>query len=251
MAVPLFITGTGTGVGKTLITALLTLHLRRQGIHAIALKPYCSGSWDDTDLLIRANGGGLQRSQVTAVYCREPLAPYAALGVRDSLRCVTDAIELVKDWEMNCDVLIVEGAGGVAVPLAPHYTMASFLTELGALPLVVGCNRLGILSEVQVCHSFLDQCKRGAVGILLMGTEAPDESAVSNAGILKEVLAIPALFQLPFLGLGLENIEVLKRQEKKQRKTLARVAEWYNVSSSSSSGTEQITAPKNADLSEG
>ncbi len=67
------------------------------------------------------------------------------------------------------------------------------------------------------------------MGIVLMGTEAPDESAASNAEILREILAMPGPFQLPFLGPGLDEIEVLNRQEKKQRKTLARVAEWFSV----------------------
>src|ERR1700690_1658977 len=73
-----FITGTDTGVGKTVLTVLLARHLRERGINAAALKPVCSGGRDDARALRAALAGTLTRDEINPCHFRAPIAPLLA-----------------------------------------------------------------------------------------------------------------------------------------------------------------------------
>src|SRR6187402_963088 len=74
----LFITGTDTGVGKTLLTGLLLHHLRENGVHALAAKPFCSGGTQDVVFLNEIQNGELTLRQLNPFYFRDPVAPLVA-----------------------------------------------------------------------------------------------------------------------------------------------------------------------------
>src|SRR2546421_10854607 len=74
----LFITGTDTGVGKTLMTGLLLHHLRSTGCRALAIKPFCSGGTADIEILHALQDGELTRNEINAFYFRDPIAPLVA-----------------------------------------------------------------------------------------------------------------------------------------------------------------------------
>ena len=71
----IFVTGTDTGVGKTLLTGLLVAHLLNSGKRAIALKPFCSGGMDDVEFLYAMQGGAVAREEINPFYFPEPVAP--------------------------------------------------------------------------------------------------------------------------------------------------------------------------------
>src|SRR5262245_13651843 len=74
----LFITGTGTGVGKTLLTSHLLHHLREKGVRSKAIKPFCSGGTWDVRFLSQIQGGELRDEEITPFYFNEPIAPLVA-----------------------------------------------------------------------------------------------------------------------------------------------------------------------------
>src|SRR5581483_3100804 len=78
----LFITGTDTGVGKTLLTAMLLHHLRVAGRRTLAMKPFCSGGRDDVELLHALQDGELTADEINPFYFSEPTAPLVALRRR-------------------------------------------------------------------------------------------------------------------------------------------------------------------------
>src|SRR5664280_2498160 len=84
-----FITGTDTGVGKTVLTALLTRHLRERGVNAAALKPVCSGGRNDVRALRAAMKGALTPNEINPWHFRAPLAPL--LAARRERKRVTPA----------------------------------------------------------------------------------------------------------------------------------------------------------------
>src|SRR5579859_2301962 len=71
----LFITGTDTGVGKTLLTSLLLCYLRSRGARVLALKPFCSGGRADAELLCELQDGDLTLDEINPFYFPEPVAP--------------------------------------------------------------------------------------------------------------------------------------------------------------------------------
>src|SRR5947209_4920543 len=97
----IFVTGTDTGVGKTLLTAVLLSHLRQQGVHALAMKPFCSGceaGLTDVDILYRLQDQELATHEINPFFFPEPLAPLVAARchrVRITLNEVLDRIRSV------------------------------------------------------------------------------------------------------------------------------------------------------------
>ena len=84
----IFITGTDTGVGKTLLTGLLLHHLRQSGCHALAMKPFCSGSRADAEFLHAVQDGELTLDEINPFFFAEPLAPLVAAREQPPFRSV-------------------------------------------------------------------------------------------------------------------------------------------------------------------
>lgn len=156
MATPtIFVTGTDTGVGKTLVTRALLLRLRAQGLRAAGFKPVASGARrtpqglrnEDALALLTASAPGLDYAAVNP-YCFEPpIAPHlAAREARQVIRIETlnAAYErLAQAYER----VIVEGAGGWRVPLDESLTFAEWVgAHRWPVLLVVGM-RLGCLNH--------------------------------------------------------------------------------------------------------
>ena len=200
-----FVTGTDTGVGKTLAACALLHALAARGVSASPMKPIAAGAnevdgvWanDDTRALIRASGRR-EATDVTPVLLREPMAPHIAAeleGVTLSLAPILAAFERVAARD---HFVVVEGVGGFKVPLGHGLDTVDLARALG-LPvvLVVGL-RLGCLN-----HALLTADAVAAAGLRLAGWIAnrvdpamrvPDE----NVAALRARLDAPLLGRLPF-----------------------------------------------------
>ena len=109
-----FITGTDTGVGKTVLTALLLQHLRSKNIKALAMKPFCTGDRGDVELLQSLQPGILTDTEANPYFFEPPVAPFVAsqqIGQKIELSEVIEKISCVRN---KCDVLLVEGATGIS-----------------------------------------------------------------------------------------------------------------------------------------
>jgi dethiobiotin synthetase len=167
-----FVTGTDTGVGKTLIACALLHAFAARGHRAVGMKPVASGAerrghelvHSDVEELIAAGNVSAPRSLVNP-YCFEPpIAPHLA-AERAGVKIVLERIE--ESWHelaARADVVIVEGVGGFRVPLGADADTAQLAARL-ALPivLVVGL-RLGCLS-----HALLTADAIAARGLTLAG----------------------------------------------------------------------------------
>src|SRR5262245_16194667 len=113
----IFVTGTDTGVGKTVFAASLLHHLREQKVPALAMKPFCSGSRNDVKLLQRFQPGELTEEEVNPFYFPDAVAPLVSARRHRRKVRLSDALRRIWDAQRKCDVLIVEGSGGLLVPL--------------------------------------------------------------------------------------------------------------------------------------
>ena len=189
----IIISGTDTGVGKTVLTALLVRHLRRQGINALALKPFSSGSRSDARILRAAQDSALALDQINPFHFPEPVAPLVA--ARKHNRKVS--LQRVLDWirQTSCDHLLIEGAGGLLTPLGENFTLLDIINDLNATLVIVAPNKLGVIN-----HTLLTRlvAKRAAT-VVLMAQQKPDPSAKTNFAILKELIAPCPIVEFPFL----------------------------------------------------
>jgi dethiobiotin synthetase len=189
-----FVTGTDTGVGKTLLAACLLHHLRRKGINALGMKPFCSGSRSDARLLRSAGGNSLTLDEVNPFYFEQPLAPYAASKKTISLKNV---VALIYKLAERCDHLIIEGAGGLLVPLGKGFFVADLIAALDCDVILVARNQLGTINHTLLSIQALAS---RPVTIALMSQKPPDLSSQSNAAIIREILPTTRVLELPYLG---------------------------------------------------
>jgi dethiobiotin synthetase len=222
---PVFITGTDTGVGKTLLTALLLAHLRAGGVPAQAVKPFASGSQADARLLTRLQPGALSLSQVNPFSFPEPLAPLLAArrcGRRVSL---DRALAWLRTLPDAGGPLLVEGAGGLLTPLGPGFTLRDLIAAVDGRVVIVAANRLGVLNQVLLVREALRAACLGLAAVVLMGRPRPDTSAPTNGRLVAELIVPSPVFKLPYLGAGARRAGAVARLAGERRRLLARIAE--------------------------
>jgi len=208
--VTFFITGTDTGVGKTVLTALLVRYLRERGLNAVALKPVCSGGRDDARVLHAAANGVLTLDEINPWHFHAPIAPLLAARRKHRHIMLADVLAHVRAMQRRFDVLLVEGAGGLLSPLGEDFDSRDLIAALRAEPLIVCPNRLGAVNQVLLALEALPSCFRDKACVVLMSPPKPDAGTASNAKLLAEFFDAKRVFALPWLGRKFEAGRVVR-----------------------------------------
>jgi dethiobiotin synthetase len=198
----IFITGTDTGVGKTLLTALLLHYLRKSGVKALAMKPFCSGGRRDVRRLQTLQGGELSDTEMNPFYFKEPLAPLIAAKRNRRIIRLAEVVARIKLIQAKCDCLLIEGSGGLLVPLGEGFTVADVIKKLDCRIIVVARNRLGAINHTLLTINALRSLgkSRRMLAIALMGAQRPDFASFSNQKALFGLLKPIEVLKMPFLG---------------------------------------------------
>jgi dethiobiotin synthetase len=152
------VTGTDTGIGKTVVSCALAARARQLGLRVSAMKPIESGVVErpvsdsglasDADRLRAACGSTRPLSVVRPYVLEEPLAPMIAAArasVRIDVRVLDAALTQV---EQDADVVLVEGAGGLLVPIDLRMSYLDLFARWHLPVLLVAGNKLGVLNHV-------------------------------------------------------------------------------------------------------
>ena len=229
-----FITGTDTGAGKTLLTALLLCQLRQSGVCALAMKPFCSGSTADVELLDAMQNQELSRESLNPFYFSAPIAPLvAARKLTRSIKLV-EVVQRIREVQQKCDWLLVEGSGGLLVPLGEGYSVLDLIKKLECEVVVAARNRVGVINHALMTTRLLQEFKLKQNTIVLMGCNRADMSTVTNRTILQEFAVGTPVYELPYLGPRASRVGAIKNSHKKTKKTLAQILKTDTLSSRSS-----------------
>lgn len=172
----IFVTGTDTGVGKTIVAATLARLLRMNGASVGVMKPVTSGCRevsgelvsDDALLLSQAAGIGIS-DDVAPYRLREALAPAVAARI-DGVQVDFSFIKASFDrLASSCDFVIVEGAGGLMVPLSGGLLVADLARELGLPLLVVARPGLGTINHTVLTCFAARQMGLQVAGVIVNG----------------------------------------------------------------------------------
>ncbi|TMD02332.1 MAG: dethiobiotin synthase, partial [Chloroflexi bacterium] len=182
----LCVTGTDTEAGKTVVAAAVAAGLRARGLRVGAVKPVATGvaagvPGEDAALLALATG--VPASACVVVEFALPRSPLAA-AIAEGRAVDVDALEaeiLRRAGEDGLDVLVVEGVGGVLVPLTDRLTVRDLLRRLGAPVLVVGRAGLGTINH---CALTVDACR--AAGLEVAGVVLSDVAGGVEPGLAEE-----------------------------------------------------------------
>lgn len=136
----LFVTGTGTEVGKTVVAAAIARTLRAEGRRVAVFKPAVTGLDDpgepDHELLRRAAGSPQSDDQIAPYRYEPPASPHLAAALAGERIDPYRLLDAALAAEESADVVVCEGVGGLLVPLCPGYLVRDLAREL-ALPLVI------------------------------------------------------------------------------------------------------------------
>lgn len=191
----IFITGTDTGVGKTIVAATLARLLRMKGVNVGVMKPVTSGCREvsgqlvSEDALLLCEAAGITCTNDVAPYrLREPVAPSEAARL-DGVRIDFAAIKKSFDYLSSLyDYLIVEGVGGVMVPLSGGFLVSDLVRELKLPLLVVARSGLGTINHTVLTCFASAQMGLQVSGVIINGMpEYPglaDKSASHQIGAL-------------------------------------------------------------------
>lgn len=213
-----FVTGTDTGVGKTVVAAALAAFLRRRGVSVGVMKPFATGAVEENGELLSEDARFLRwaagiddpLSLVNPICFAEPLAPAVAAeraGISVDLERVRNAFaELKRRYEF----LVVEGVGGLAVPVTSIHLLAD-LRELFSLPLwVVARPTLGTINHTVLTVHFAQRYGWEVQGIVVNDFD-PESAHIAERTNLE---ALPRWTGVPLLG-------VLQRLPSLDAETLA------------------------------
>ena len=212
----LFITGTDTGVGKTVLTALLAQFLRGRGVSVAALKPVCSGGRADSLALHLALGGVLTLDEINPWHFRAVVAPALAAKLEEKSVKLAPVLAHLHATQKKFDVTLVEGAGGLLSPLGENFNSRDLIAALRATPIIVAQNKLGAVNHVLLTLEALPKNLRAQAKVVLMSPAKPDAATASNAILLEPFLERGNIFTLPWLGKQFSQNEPLKRSPVKR-----------------------------------
>jgi len=208
MSKGLFVTGTDTGVGKTFLACGLAGWLKNAGYKVGVLKPAetgCHGSEgnlvpQDAVALKEASGCEAPLEKICPYPLRDPLAPSVA-AERQGVKVDIERLrQLYGEIGSAHDLVIVEGAGGLLVPILPSYTYADFARVLKLPLIVVAANRLGVINHLLLTLEHAACRELCVLGYVLNQIE-PERSlaADTNREVLASLTAVPCLGELPYL----------------------------------------------------
>ena len=201
-----FITGTDTGVGKTHVACQLLQQYAAQGLKVVGMKPvaagceFVDGEWQNEDVqkLMAASNVAAPHELVNPYCFNEPIAPHIAAenaGVEIQITVIKNAYNALLGI---ADVVIVEGAGGLLVPLNQHETMADLVLAFNIPVIVVAGIKLGCINHTLLTIEAIKTRKIALHGWVANQIEADMPVLSENIATIAKKLQLNCLFENAF-----------------------------------------------------
>ena len=214
-----FITGTDTSVGKTVVCGLLAGFLRKNGVNAVTQKWVQTGE-DGRYADLATHRRLMELPETVSEDALDDLCPYRFaypssphLAARLEGRAVDPEViaAAYQRLESVHDIVLVEGSGGVLVPLAKGLTMLDLAARLGLSVLIVAANRLGCINHALLTVEAIRRRDVPIYGLIfnrLCDTGEQEELLADNIRIIGEITGVPVLGETPFLADPVKDAEM-------------------------------------------
>lgn len=204
----IFVTGTDTAVGKTAIAASIAWALRKQKIDVGVMKPFATAKRifskryrsQDTALLARASGAKDHDYDLNPLFYSIAASPLTATELNYGPPVnINNALEKLKQLARNHQFMIVEGIGGIMVPLTENEFVADFAKRANLPVIIVSTPKLGTLNHTLLTIMACKKFRLRVAGIVLnKASKKPDIVEQKTAPILEKLTGIKVLAQIPF-----------------------------------------------------
>lgn len=205
-----FITGTDTGAGKTVLTALLAAWLKQEKISFIALKPVSSGGRDDARQIRAAVDDLWSLDEINPWHFRTAIAPTLAARIEGKNVRLRQMADFIRAVQRENEITLVEGAGGLMSPMASDGDSRDLILKLRATPIIVAQNKLGVVNHLRLTLAALPEAFQRKARVVLMSPKKEDAASRSNAALLAEYFPAEKIFTLPWLGKKISPRRALK-----------------------------------------
>ena len=211
-----FIIGTDTDCGKTHVTCHLIENLKQNHQRVLAIKPIASGCTeldgllcsDDVQRLNRHNGVDYDDSLFWRF--KRPISPHLAAAEEGSLLTANAIARSCQSFEsFDLDYLLIEGAGGLMVPLNSQETWIDFLIQTGIPVILVVGIRLGCLNHALLTEAVLNMHQIQCHGWIANCIDREMLAVTENIATLTDKLSFPLLATIPFEGNQLSVLPII------------------------------------------
>ena len=196
----IFVTGTDTEIGKTAITAGLAAVLKRRGINAGVMKPISAGGRADAELLKWAVRSNESLDTINPIYLRDPLSPNIAARREEKILDLAPVFDAFNHLSKIHDCLLVEGVGGLLVPITDDVLVADLAARFDLPLLIVARAALGTIN-----HTLLTIEAARARGLQInsviyntLSPGGPDVSAQMSPGVVTRISGVPSSGTIPY-----------------------------------------------------
>ncbi|MFA4918442.1 MAG: dethiobiotin synthase [Thermodesulfovibrionales bacterium] len=204
-----FVTGTDTGVGKTIITAALIKVISRLGFTTGGMKPIESGCLQQGDVLVPSDGMFIKTiahmeeniRQITPCCFKSPLAPLPASEI-EGLSVDLGKIRKAYDYlSARYEAVVVEGIGGLLVPITRNYSVIDMAKNFNLPLIVVSRPSLGTINHTMLTVNYAIKEGLRVAGIIINYSQPPENTLAetTNPEIIKQISPVPVIGIFPYL----------------------------------------------------
>jgi dethiobiotin synthetase len=194
MCTGIFVTATDTEVGKTYVSCKILEALKGLGINCGCFKPVSTGDRNDANALIKASHIKECPEVVTPVFFKNPMSPYGASLLENKKFDFKKIEKTFKYFVDKYDFTVVEGVGGVLVPLKKDFFVSDLIKKFKFPVVVVARYNLGTINHTLLTIKKLKNDNQKILGIILNGNKNKNDISVkSNAKLIKQLTKLPVL----------------------------------------------------------
>ncbi len=209
----IFITGTDTSVGKSIVSALFALYLHSEGKKVCISKPLQTGSPKDSDSLKELTGNKIPIFNTYSFLL--PAAPSISAKHENKEINIEKIISDIRKLEDQFDCVIVEGIGGIAVPIGDSYLVADLIKDLNYPTVIVARPSLGTINHSVLTIEFAKQKGLNLLGFVLSGYDKTLNDPVIKAApdVISELTGVKCLIKVPKVKkLSFESINLTVKE---------------------------------------
>lgn len=201
----IFITGTDTDVGKTVVTAALACCIKRSGGKVAVIKPFQTGTDEggffDIEFIYKALEASFDIEDVCPVRLKKPLSPYSAAILENINIDIDSVLESLKNRYLHTEgTTLFEGAGGLLVPITKDYFMSDFAKEMELPVIITARPGLGTLNHTLLSIEHAKKKGLKILGIVICNYPSnPDLAESINIATLSQLTDIDIIGVLPFI----------------------------------------------------
>ena len=219
-----FITGTDTNVGKTVVTACLLALYREQGIDTGVMKPIetgvdqeCSSEANsDAKFLLSISGNQDSLEEICPIRLKPTASPLQAARITGQTLDINLILENFHRLQAKHDQMLVEGIGGLLVPLTANYSVSDLIKDMNLPLIIVSRTSLGTINHTLLTVKVAQESGVEIAGIILNHSEDRplNEIELGQASLIQELSNVPILGECPFI----DSISVEQFDSKLEKK---------------------------------